>query len=170
MKKLVFILLFLPVVAFSQDNDYWFPVPQIEQKEPFLYRIPKPIKVTFVNFAVITFDAISDGIVANNDLNLPLAHTLDMISYTTLLVLPFCDFMEFKKQDWFWYITAHAFLRAGWFDLVYNYTRGFPVFGYRTDVSLWDKAVSAVNPPPGAEAYVRAWCITASIIFTFELK
>ena len=162
MKKLVFILLFLPAVAFSQDNDYWFPVPQ---QQTFFERIPEPVKVITIFVSSITLDAVSDAMIAQNK-NTVLAHSLDAVNIGMLLSTPFI--LDIDKNNWFAYLTSYVCFRIALFDPIYNVTRGYPIAGERYPVSLWDKALIKVNPPPGAEIFARSMFL--GIAITIPIK
>lgn len=133
---------------------------QIEPQSLF----PEPwerTKQILIITAYTTLDAISDAKIAQN-YDTQWAHALDAAGTGLLITLPFTTKMNFKDAPRF--LSSFVLIRIGIFDPIYNATRGFPVFGYRTDVSYWDKFVSKVNPPPSAEALGRGFSFSVGIM------
>jgi len=108
-----------------------------------------------------TLDAVSDAYIADN-MNNVMAHSLDAMGTGLVITLPFTTKLKFNDAPRF--LSSTLLIRAGMFDMVYNKTRGLPVLGYRTNVSYWDRSLSAINPPPSAEGIYRGFFITFGVV------
>ena len=149
-KLITAILLLLSLNGLSQDLGQLNPFQEYE-KERVLQRIPEPVKVITICLGSIITDAIGDAWIAEGK-NVVWAHTFQATSTGILLMSPFI--LDLEKRQWFAYGASYVFFRVAVFDYVYNATRGLPL-EYRSEVSLWDKALTAVNPPPGIMMFNR---------------
>lgn len=143
MKKLIYILLFIPFIIQAQ--------------------IPESVKaITLLGGSVIC-EAIADGMYDNG--NKGPAHALGAASVGMLLT--YAVWNKKENRGPIWAIPAYISFRIALFDPIYNTTRGLPI-GYIGSTSTWDRTLQKINPGDGF-LFARAVILTFGVCITFEL-
>ena len=149
MKNLITaILLLLSLNGLSQD---WGDLTPMREKKVFLERISESVKVITICITSITLDAMGDAWIAQGK-KTSMAHAFQATSTGILLMTPFV--LDLDKRHWLPYGATYVSFRIALFDPIYNATRGFPM-EHRSNSNLWDKTLTAINPPPGIMMFNR---------------
>jgi len=126
MKKLIIILLFIPLLAEAQ----------------YSHRLTEKAATSILlDIGSITLDAMGDAYFDMG--NKELGKFLQAGSTGLLLAQPFL--IDFDKRDWMWKLPAYILIRFATFDLIYNTTRDLPYY-YQGSTSFYDKTIGEIMP------------------------
>jgi len=100
-------------------------------------------KVIALYSGSIILNGIGDGL--NESSHKTAGHLFNAASIGALLLSPVL--LNYKKDNWIWYILTYTCLRAALFDISYNLTRNLP-FNYTGSTSISDKVYNSLRVSP----------------------
>jgi hypothetical protein len=93
----------------------------------------------------VVCNGIGDGL--NDNGHKDWGHVCNAVSISFLVLTPFV--YDFTGDRWWKSVVKYGFIRVGFFDWVYNTTRGLPLT-YIGSTSYWDtKFMQKIKPPDG---------------------
>ena len=153
MKKLLFLLLFIPSILQAQ---YFEALPQPETKHPW--------RTIALYSSSIILNGIGDGL--NDEGHKGWGHAANAFSIGFIVLSPLV--LDYDKSKRWAYVLDYGFLRIAYFDWTYNTTRGLPLT-YIGTTSTWDKYFMQKLKPPDGFAMGRLVSFSVGISIPFNL-
>ena len=146
MKKLIFILLFIPLLAQGQIR----------------IKHPEAWKTIAVYGSSIALDAVAQGLRDSGSKDW--AHVCAIASYVPLIASPFI--LTYQRKEWPVYIATYAGIRFMTFDYLYNSTRKLPL-NYFGSTSVYDRVIGKIG---GADGFFMGRVVVCSVTLSFTFN